>query len=798
MSDEARGLRKLRVGREQEIVDWVRYPADVARLVIAALVWCAVTGLAVLRPEPTRSVSLDLVRLLDGLPVGVAEVLVGVLQLAALVVPLVALVLARRGRWRELAQALGAALGTIVIGQFTDGWFSESIPSVVLAEGEAPSWVLDSSFPSGTYLAAVAAAVTVVAPSLSRPWRQVVWWTVALVAVARVVAAVATPASLLSPLAVGVFVGSAVMVACKSPLRSPRALAIQVALAQAGVVTSAVVATDDRFSHGPTYRATASDGRSLFVKAVGRDERNAQILSRTVRALRVESPEDRWTGGARETIEHEALMLGLAAKAGAAVPEVEAVGLTDERASLLVMVDVAGQAFTDVDELTDAQVAAAFANLAALHQRRIVHGWASFHHAWLGDDGVVRFLDLRWASPAATDEALAADLAELLCSAAAHVGIGRTVAAARASFADDELGATLAFIQPLAVAPETRKLTKKDKELLGDLRTAVQEAAGVEAYEMAEIERLSIHKVVMFVGTLFLAYFLLTLLSHWSEIWDAMQTMSWAAMPVLFLIGLLGFPAGALSLMGAVMARLKFWHTTEMMFAQSFLNRFTPANAGGMALRTVYLQRNGATLLTAASAVGLTSAASGVMQVVMALAFFTWAGQSDEAGGTFNMPEVKTIVYVVLAIAAVIGIAYATTAGRRLLLSAWKSIRSSLNDFRELARHPSKLFLLFFGAGASKLVNIVALYGTILAFGETANFAAVGAMYITATTVAAAVPTPGGVGPIEAALTAGLTGLGIPAATSAAIAVMFRVFTYWLPTIPSWYALHRMEKAGEV
>ncbi len=55
---------------------------------------------------------------------------------------------------------------------------------------------------------------------------------------------------------------------------------------------------------------------------------------------------------------------------------------------------------------------------------------------------------------------------------------------------------------------------------------------------------------------------------------------------------------------------------------------------------------------------------------------------------------------------------------------------------------------------------VVVLARTMVALGVPVGLPAVGAMYITATTVASAAPTPGGVGAIEAALAAGLTGLG--------------------------------------
>ena len=59
---------------------------------------------------------------------------------------------------------------------------------------------------------------------------------------------------------------------------------------------------------------------------------------------------------------------------------------------------------------------------------------------------------------------------------------------------------------------------------------------------------------------------------------------------------------------------LPFGEAVELMFAQSFLNRFTPANSGGMALRVRYLQKRGVDLGGAAAGVGLTSVASGICQ----------------------------------------------------------------------------------------------------------------------------------------------------------------------------------------
>lgn len=46
------------------------------------------------------------------------------------------------------------------------------------------------------------------------------------------------------------------------------------------------------------------------------------------------------------------------------------------------------------------------------------------------------------------------------------------------------------------------------------------------------------------------------------------------------------------------------------------------------------------------------------------------------------------------------------------------------------------------------------------------------------------VPTPGGIGIVEAGITASLIALGYDASHAAGVAILFRVITYWLPLIP--------------
>jgi uncharacterized protein (TIRG00374 family) len=222
------------------------------------------------------------------------------------------------------------------------------------------------------------------------------------------------------------------------------------------------------------------------------------------------------------------------------------------------------------------------------------------------------------------------------------------------------------------------------------------------------------------------------------------------------------------------------------MFGQSYLNRFTPANAGGMAMRVRYLQLNGLDTAVSASAIALTSGASGVAQVVTIVVFLIWGGSSDKLSD-FEFPDIGTIVVVILVVGLIATLFMITRFGRTVIWpwvsSAMSKVRESIGD---LLKRPGKLGQLFGGALLGKLANVVSFWASMQAFGVDISFPKAGAMYIIATTIGSAVPTPGGVGGVEAALTAALIAYGVDNATAAAIVLFFRTLTFWLPTIPGY------------
>jgi uncharacterized protein (TIRG00374 family) len=80
--------------------------------------------------------------------------------------------------------------------------------------------------------------------------------------------------------------------------------------------------------------------------------------------------------------------------------------------------------------------------------------------------------------------------------------------------------------------------------------------------------------------------------------------------------------------------------------------------------------------------------------------------------------------------------------------------------------------------------------------GGEVSLAAMGVAYLVAKALGSLVPTPGGIGGIEAALTGGLTTAGIPSATAATAVLVFRLLTWWFPVIPGWFAFTALQRRG--
>ena len=410
----------------------------------------------------------------------------------------------------------------------------------------------------------------------------------------------------------------------------------------------------------------------------------------------------------------------------------------------------------------------------------------------IGADGPV-IIDLGFGEESATPRMQAIDRAELLASLAALVGADRAVASAVRAVGPAAIATAVPYLQPLALSAATRK--QVSKALLHDLRAQVATASGEEAAPLERLIRVRPRTIFMIAALVGAFYVLLPQLANVGDSFAALRHASWAWLVVAIVMSLLTYIGGAIGVAGGVTEHIPFVPNVELQLASSFVNRVSPANVGGMALNVRFLQKAGVPTPEAVTGVGLNSLVGAIVHMLLLVLFFTWAGQGGGAG--FSIPGGSKVLAVLAVVLAVIGIVLATRRGRRLLRTRVLGfLKQSWTSIILLSRSPAKIAALFGGSILVTLAYIGALGAAVTAVHGHLSIAEVGAVYLGASIIAAAAPTPGGLGALEAAVVAGLTGVGMESGAAVAAVLSYRLVTYWLPILPGWISFHMLERRG--
>jgi undecaprenyl-diphosphatase len=409
-------------------------------------------------------------------------------------------------------------------------------------------------------------------------------------------------------------------------------------------------------------------------------------------------------------------------------------------------------------------------------------------------DGAPWLIDFAFSEVAASERALATDLAQLLVALGLAVGALRTVDTAVRVLGAEALGTALPLLQPGALAGATRAGLKQHRELLDDLRHAIEQR-GVDAPPaLAQLERFSRRKIFT-VATLGLAtYFLIPQFGNVGDIIDQVGDAQWWWFVPIMVMTFMTFVGATLAVMGSVNQRLPSVPTFLAQVASAFAGKLAPAGLGGMALNTRFVQKAGVDPAVAVTSVGLNFIAGVVVHIGMLLIFAVWAGR--DAFGSISLPDPTVALYGLAAVAVFALISFAFPWVRHQLSGRLVPIlRRSLGGLTSTLRHPGKVALLLGGSAVVTFSFIVALFFSIEAFGGSSlSFAQVGSIYLVASAIATVAPTPGGLGALEAATIAGLVAAGMPNDVAVPSVFLFRLATFWIPVVPGWIALTYLER----
>jgi glycosyltransferase 2 family protein len=774
-----------------------RHPGDVIRLIIAAVALIAAWTVAALAPAAWLRPGAAAVSG-AGLRTVTGQVLTGLVQVTIAGAALILLVAGLRGRrWRVLATVTGgfvmaAALMTAIM--YLAGQGTSAALTAGLRQG---SWLAGAGFPDPAVIAGLAAVAVAAEPWLSRPWRRTAWGTLVLIATARLITGGLSPLELILAAAAGITVGAGLLVAFGVPDWRMGAAGVAAALRAGGVPASTVTPAGSAAKGSRPFRVLTDDGQALFVKVLGSDQRDADLLYRAYRAIRLRGVGDTMPASSlARAVEHEALVAVMAERAGVTVPHVGQVIKAGDGSVLLTMQLIAGRPLDQIpaDAVTDQLACDVWREVGRLHQARIAHRSLHNSNIVVDTDGRPWLTDFSFAELDATSRQLAIDVAELLTSLAGRIGPDRAVGSALPAIGRDGIATAVPLLQPLALSAGTRRAVKGQDGTLKRTRQAAIEASGGQAgTDLARLERVRPRTLLTIAALGGAFYYVLPKIADVSSSWRAILHLDWVWLPAIILLSALTYVASAMALIGSVPGHVPFGPTVLAQGASSFINRVSPSNVGGMALNARFLQKAGSDTPASVAAVGVNSLAGAIMHGVLMVVFFTLAGRGLTKA--FKLPPASKILLIIAVILALAGLALATRPGRHWVIrQLLPGLRSAAGSLRRAAASPAKMGLLFGGSALVTLAYIGALVASIKAFTPGPGLVLIGAVYLAAAAIAAAAPTPGGLGAIETALIAGLMGVGMHAGPAVSAVLLYRLATYWLPVLPGWLSWRFLQR----
>ncbi|SEG77401.1 Uncharacterized membrane protein YbhN, UPF0104 family [Actinacidiphila yanglinensis] len=257
----------------------------------------------------------------------------------------------------------------------------------------------------------------------------------------------------------------------------------------------------------------------------------------------------------------------------------------------------------------------------------------------------------------------------------------------------------------------------------------------------------------------------------------------------------------AVALQGAVMRTVPPGRLLAAQFAASAANHVLPAGVGGNAVNLRFLVRRGLTPTGALAALAVRAAAAVVGRITLLLAALLLFPDALHirrvVTGRPELPD-HPVLLAFGAVVALAGIVLLLRYARRLGARLRGFVASVAYDVRAVHRNPSRMAALWGGSLAFPMMHGAVVVAVIRAVHAPVPVGGVMVAYLCASTAAGWLPTPAGLGSLDAALALALVTAGASAVAATSAVLGYRLLTTWLPLIPGAMVLAVLVRRGEL
>ena len=375
---------------------------------------------------------------------------------------------------------------------------------------------------------------------------------------------------------------------------------------------------------------------------------------------------------------------------------------------------------------------------------------------------------------------IALDRVQLLALIAAMIGVDQAITAARASWGVKTLAGLSPFCQMVAIPAQTQALPGWDRQILTDLRKQLQALAPPESVAETGQVTLSRFSLRSFVALALLVVAVAVIVTQFNlpQVISAVRNANpWMA-GLSFLLGSLSWVGCAITL-GVFIdpAKRDFKGIFLSQVASSFTSVSMPAGVGPAFVNLQFLRRDGYdnTMATAIMSAVVAVQFATTFCLLIGIGLFT--GRNTLSG----MIPTNTLVIVIGTVAIIAALIMAVPYTRRLVMERLMPIVASYaRHLIEILTQPRQLVVAVLGAVMQSAALGMSFWAALMAFGCRTNVFETTFVFLLANTLGSAVPTPGGLGAIEAVLFSAFRLAGVSSGVAISATLVFRVATYWL------------------
>ncbi|MFU0468900.1 lysylphosphatidylglycerol synthase transmembrane domain-containing protein [Gardnerella vaginalis] len=390
---------------------------------------------------------------------------------------------------------------------------------------------------------------------------------------------------------------------------------------------------------------------------------------------------------------------------------------------------------------------------------------------------------------------IALDKVQLLTLISACIGIDNAVEAAIKSWGCSTLSELLPYMQKAAIPASTRALPAVNKKMLEELRNKVSKIVVEEVDEEdSSTIRLSRFNLRFFVSLVLAIVAIAVIITqlHPQDLIRALRLADPVLVVLCFICSMVAWIGSAITLSSFMDdSKPSAWVLFCSQAASGFTVVSMPAGVGPAFVNLQILKKQG---YNSTASTAITSAVWMIQAIITASVMFIigiFTGRNVLSG----MVPTHMFVTVIGITTLVVSLCMIISPIRKRITRRYLPIISAYGlQIKEMISHPGQLIGGIVGAIILVISVGMGYWISLLAFGYYANPFETILLFLIANAAGSAIPTPGGLGAVEASLTFAFTSVGVPPTIALSATLLYRLMFYWLRIPLGAMSMHWLNK----